>query len=58
MILLIVSILVTLILVGGISVIIYHLQKKIRHPKKKLYFLSLLGIGGMLLLLFGCFTKV
>lgn len=58
MILLIVSILVTLILVGGIGGTIYHLQKKLRRPNKKLYFLSILGAAGMLLLLFGCFTKV
>ncbi|MDE5715411.1 MAG: hypothetical protein K2I42_04685 [Anaeroplasmataceae bacterium] len=58
MILLIVSILITIIAVGGIVVAVYILQQKQRKKNKKLYFLSVFGLLGMLILLLGCFTKV
>lgn len=58
MIILIVSIIISLVLVGGIIGIIYFLQQKRKRQNKKLYFLSFIGIAGMLILLFGIFTKV
>ncbi|MDE7264085.1 MAG: hypothetical protein K2N64_05445 [Anaeroplasmataceae bacterium] len=58
MIILIVSIVLSLILVGGIFGVIYFLQQKKKKKNNKLYFLSLLGFAGMLILVFGLFTKV
>lgn len=58
MILLVVSIIITIVLVGGIFGIVYYLQPRLRRPNKKLYFLSGFGLLGMMLLLLGCFTKV
>lgn len=58
MIILIVSIIISLVLVGGIIGIIYFLQQKRKRQNKKLYFLSFIGVAGMLILLFGIFTKV
>ncbi len=58
MILLVVSILLSLILVGGIIGCISFLQKKSKRKNKLAYLFSILGFAGMLLLLFGAYTKV
>lgn len=58
MVILIVSIILSLVLVGGIFGTIYILQQKRKRKNKKLYFLSLAGLLGMLILIFGSFTKV
>ncbi len=58
MIILIVSIVLSLVLVGGIFGTVYALQQKARKKNKMLYLLSPLGLLGMLILVFGLFTKV
>lgn len=58
MIILVVSIVISIVLVGGIIAGIYFLQQK-KKKKNNLYYLwSLAGIAGMLILIFGLFTKV